>query len=297
MAVAVLAGAAAIVPMSSAFASPPGRSPAVPGSVGIRLVAVAGASPRNPLASSYVVERLAPGSRLTRQVEIDNDTDRSVDVSVYPAAASVVRGSFVFASGRSGNDLSSWTSVSQDVVRLARGSEAFDTLTINVPSSASSGERYAVLWAEVSAPPAGGITLVNRVGVRMYLSIGPGGAPPSNFAVGSLTAERSATGGSVVVAHVHNSGQGTLDLSGTLMLTDGPDGLPPGRSPPRWEHCWRRGPLNRSRCSSARNSLAGLGGPTWGSPAEPSNDQPSRRSPSRVTTARRSRHGLPASRR
>jgi hypothetical protein len=163
-------------------------------------------------------------------VEIDNDTDRSVNVSVYPAAATVVRGSFAFAPGRSSNELSSWTSVRHNVISLARGSEAFDTLTINVPSSASSGERYAVLWAEVSAPPAapGDITLVNRVGVRMYLSIGPGGAPPSNFAVGSLTAERSATGGSVVVANVHNSGQGTLDLSGTLMLTDGPDGLRAG---------------------------------------------------------------------
>ena len=149
---------------------------------------------------------------------------------VYPAAATVVRGSFAFAPGRSSDELSSWTSVRHNVISLARGSEAFDTLTINVPSSASSGERYAVLWAEVSAPPAapGGITLVNRVGVRMYLSIGPGGAPPSNFAVGSLTAERSTTGGSVVVANVHNSGQGTLDLSGTLMLTDGPDGLRAG---------------------------------------------------------------------
>ena len=229
-AVVILAGAAAIVPLSSAFASSPGRSPAVPGSVGIRLVAVAGASPRNPLASSYVVERLAPGTRLTRQVEIDNDTDRSVDVSVYPAAATVVRGSFAFGSGRSSNELSSWTSVGHNVVRLARGSEAFDTLTVNVPSGASSGERYAVLWAEVSAPPtvAGGITLVNRVGVRMYLTIGPGGAPPSNFAIGPLTAKRSATGGSVVVTTVHNSGQGTLDLSGNLMLTHGPDGLRAG---------------------------------------------------------------------
>ena len=78
------------------------------------------------------------------------------------------------ASGRGSNELSRWTSVSQDVVRFARGSEAFDTVTINVPSDASSGERYAVLWAEVSAPPTGGIALVNRVGVRMYLSIGPG---------------------------------------------------------------------------------------------------------------------------
>jgi hypothetical protein len=113
------------------------------------------------------------------------------------------------------------------VLRLAPGGEALDTLTINVPGSASSGERYAVVWAAVSAPPAaaGGITLVNRVGVRMYLSIGPGGAPASNFTIGSLTAERSATGAALVVANVHNNGQSTLDLSGSLTLSKGPGGL------------------------------------------------------------------------
>jgi hypothetical protein len=117
--------------------------------------------------------------------------------------------------------------LSHDVVRLAPGGEAFDTLTINVPGSASSGERYAVVWAAVSASPkaAGGITLVNRVGVRMYLSIGLGGAPASNFVIGSLAAERSVTGEALVVANVHNSGQSTLDLSGSLTLSNGPGGL------------------------------------------------------------------------
>jgi hypothetical protein len=161
-------------------------------------------------------------------VEIDNDTAASVAVSVYPAAASIVRGNFAFAASTNGNELSTWTSVNHEMLHLAPGGEAFDTVTINVPGSASSGERYGVLWAQVSAPPTdAGITLVNRVGVRMYLSIGPGGAPAANFAISSLTAERSATGESVV-AKVHNKGLGTLDISGDLMLSHGPDGLRAG---------------------------------------------------------------------
>jgi hypothetical protein len=38
--------------------------------------------------------------------------------------------------------------VSRDVVRLAPGADAFDTLTTDVPGNASSGEHYAVVWAQ-----------------------------------------------------------------------------------------------------------------------------------------------------
>jgi hypothetical protein len=110
------------------------------------------------------------------------------------------------------------------------GGVASDTLTINVPQDASSGEQYAVLWAQVSTPSAtdAGITLVNRVGVRMYLSIGAGGAPPPNFTVDALAAKRSATGEPLIVATVHNTGKSTLELSGQLQLTHGPGGLGAG---------------------------------------------------------------------
>jgi hypothetical protein len=118
-------------------------------------------------------------------------------------------------------------------VRLPPGAKAFELLTISVPRDASSGERYAVIWAEVSAPApaAGGVKLVNRVGIRMYVSVGPGGAPPSNFSVGSLTAERSAAGEPLVVARVHNNGQRTLEISGTLTLSKGPGALRAGPFP------------------------------------------------------------------
>jgi hypothetical protein len=62
----------------------------------------------------------------------------------------------------------------------------------------------------------------------MDLSIGPGGAPNSNFAIGPLSAQRSTTGNPLVVATVRNSGQSTLDISGNLTLSKGPGGLGAG---------------------------------------------------------------------
>jgi hypothetical protein len=228
IAMLLVLGAGTLAPASIAFAAPPNPASSL-GSVGIRLVALPGASPTNPLGSSYVVDRLPPGTSLSRSVEIDNHTRSNVDVSVYPASASILGGGLAFAAGHAGNELSSWISVSDHLLRLAPGTEAFDTLMISVPKRASSGERYAVLWAEVSARPAtGGVTLVNRVGVRIYLSVGPGGGPRSGFTVGPLTAARSTSGEPLVVAQVHNSGQGTIEISGNLALTDGPGGLRAG---------------------------------------------------------------------
>jgi hypothetical protein len=105
--------AVAMVPASSAFAQAAQNGTTPPSdSIGIQLIAPPNASPNEPSASPYVVDRLAPGSSLTRRVEIDNDTDRAVVVSVYPAAAGLVRGNFAFAAGHGGNELSTWTSVS-----------------------------------------------------------------------------------------------------------------------------------------------------------------------------------------
>jgi len=103
-------------------------------------------------------------------------------------------------------------------------------MTITVPPTASAGERYAVVWAELppATPPGGGVAVVNRVGLRVYLSVGPGGEPKTDFVIESLTAERDAQSRPVVKATVRNTGGRALDLSGNLRLTDGPGGLSAG---------------------------------------------------------------------
>jgi hypothetical protein len=213
---------------SAALAST--KVPAGQGTIGIRLVAATGAPSSNPLGSSYIVTRLAPGDSLSRIVEIDDDSKSSVEVSLYVAAATVVRGKFVFAAGNVSNDLTSWTSLAHKAIYLAPESKARDTVTIRVPHDASAGNQYAVVWAAVSAAPPGGkgITLVSRVGVRMYVAVGPGGGKPSNFVLGNLSAIRGASGRSLVHATIRNSGANTLDLNGFLTLTDGPGGLHAG---------------------------------------------------------------------
>ena len=115
---------------------------------------------------------------------------------------------------------------------LAPHASTMVTVTIRVPRDASSGERYGVIWAQETSrvPFRSGvaITEINRVGVRIYLSVGPGGAPPSNFAIRSLTATRSVHGQPVVMALVHNTGGRALDISGYLKLSQGPGGLTAG---------------------------------------------------------------------
>jgi hypothetical protein len=213
-----------IVPTSSALAATPHQP-----SIGIRLVDVPADSGNDPRARSYIVDELAPGTTMRRRVEITNSTRSTVDVAVYPAAAGLSRGRFVFAAGHSQNEVSRWISVSRAVLRLPPGTKALDTLTIDVPEEASAGERYAVIWAEVSAPPtAGGVTLVNRVGVRAYLSIALGGALASDFRIGSLTAKRTAGRQPLVVAEIANTSRSTLALSGNLTLSKGPGGLRAG---------------------------------------------------------------------
>jgi hypothetical protein len=223
--------AAAMVPASSAFAQAEKSATPKSGSIGIRLITAPNATPDELSDSPYIVDRLGPGSSVTRTVEIDNDSANTVAVSIYPAAASIVRGNFAFAAGSGENDLSTWTSVSKDKVPLWPGGEVTDVVTINVPDTASAGEQYAVLWAQVSTPStsgSSGITLVSRVGIRIYLTVGAGGAPPPSFAIGKLSAERSTSGRPLVVTTVDNTGQSTLDLRGSLMLSKGPGGLGDG---------------------------------------------------------------------
>jgi hypothetical protein len=205
------------------------------GSVGIRLLDAPKGRAADPRARLYIVDHISPGATVTRRVELSNGTERPVQLSLYAAGAEVHKGQFRFLDGRTANELAGWTSVRPErVVVPARGIVAA-TVTIDVPPDASTGERYAVVWAELprSVAAGGGVSTVNRVGVRVYLSVGAGGEPPSRFVIESVTAQRASDGRPEVVVRVRNSGGRALDLSGELRLTGGPGGLRAGPFPAR----------------------------------------------------------------
>ena len=224
---AVLAAATGALARPAQAAAGPG-----PDSFGIRLVDVPTSEADNPRALRYIIDHLGPGTTIRRRILVENLGPRAARITVYPDAATISGGSFIGDAGETRSDLTTWITTDRHAVVLGPHANTMVTVTIRVPRDASSGERYGVIWAQATSrlqyQNGLAVTEINRVGVRIYLSVGPGGAPPSNFVVTSLTTMRSAHGQPVVIAHVHNTGGRALDISGYLKLSDGPGGLTAG---------------------------------------------------------------------
>lgn len=201
---------------------------ATPGAIGIRLVAPPAGTDSTPQGRIYIVDDVVPGTVIHRSIQVSNSTPSTAAITLYAAGAFVKKGEFLGAVGHSGDPLSAWTSVHPSSSDVPSRGLLSAQVVISVPSTAASGLEYGVIWAETRTDPAGGILRVSRVGIRIYLSIGPGGLKPANFSVGSLRSSRSAEGQTTVRTSVHDTGGWPLDLSGALRLADGPGGLSAG---------------------------------------------------------------------
>ncbi len=202
-----------------------------PGGIGVRLLDVPADAATDPRAQLYVVDHLSPGSVITRRIEVTNSTGEPVTVFLYAAGATIDDSRFVGLAGHTANELSSWCSVVPTTAALPAGGSERVVVKITVPNDAPAGERYAAVWAEVRTDGEGGIQQVNRVGIRLYVSVGPGAPPAADFEIESLTAQRSADGMPAVLATVHNTGGRALDMAGSLELLNGPGELQAGPFP------------------------------------------------------------------
>lgn len=205
-------------------------SPAQNEGIGVRLLEAPSNNGNDPRARVYIVDHLSPGATISRRFEVANTTGEAADVRLYPSAASIDRGRFTGAAGKVANDLTTWTSITPAQVRVEAHSTTEAVATIAVPQDAPPGEQYGVLWAEVhsSPSPQSPVAQISRVGIRLYVSVGPGNPPAADFAISSLSAGRSDDGTPVLAADVRNTGGRALDLRGSLVLADGPGGLNAG---------------------------------------------------------------------
>lgn len=85
---------------------------------------------------------------------------------MYPDAATVGDGRFSFVDGRSQHELTTWTSLGKAVMELA--AHSVETVVVSIDET--------------------GMRMVNRVGIRVYLDIGPGGLTPSAFTMSDVVA-------------------------------------------------------------------------------------------------------------
>ena len=207
----------------AAIHRPPGPAPQ---GFGVRLADVPGSAANNPRALRYIVDYLPTGAVIHRRILVLNQEARTAHFTVYADAARISNGSFTGDSGATRSELTGWISVRYQTLTLRPLASAMDMITIKVPSGATRGEHYGVIWvqqaAHARAPSGLGVNEVTRVGIRIYLAVGQGGAPPTSFAITSVTGHRSARGWPSMVAHADNTGGRAVDLSGTARLSGGP---------------------------------------------------------------------------
>lgn len=203
----------------AAAAPPADRGAAPPPAVGIRLLDGEGSAMR---------DHLRPGGAVEHRLEVENTTDEPVHLELYPTAADVLGGRFVVAAGRGGNDLATWSTVTPPAVDLGPGERREVAVRIAVPGGVAGGERYGAVVAELPEQRrAGQIGVVNRLAVRVYLSVGGPVAPRLGLRVGDVSAVR-ADGAPTVEVDVRNTGERALDVTGTVALVAGPSGLSAG---------------------------------------------------------------------
>jgi hypothetical protein len=226
--------------VAATIAAPISAAAAPAGGVGVRLIPNSSSATERDRA--YLIANPAPGNSVTRRVEISNTTGQQQTVALYPGAATIKGGAFIGATATAAhNELADWTTLDRSELTLAPGTTEQVGVRIHVPAAAADGERYGAIWAAVTAPsgPSSPVDVVNRAGVRMYVSVGTG-TSRSDFTIRRLAPSRDSVHPHVT-ATIKNTGTQALDLTGRLQLRKGgisagpyaataPITVPPGRT-------------------------------------------------------------------
>ncbi len=215
------AGAGATLSIATAPVEAGEPRDGLPVGVGLRLLDVRTEQAADPRANIYIVDHVIPGTLVERRLEVSNGTDAPIAISLDGTGAGVDDGWLINESPAEPRpeELAAWIEVDPPALVLRPQSVAVVTARIQVPPDAPPGERYG---AVVAAPPAvdggNGVSMVSRVGVRIYLSVGVGDEPPSDFEIDVLTAARTAESAPTIDVGVVNTGGRALDVAGSLTL-------------------------------------------------------------------------------
>lgn len=199
--------------------------------LGIRLLEAPVERAGDPRAEVYVIDHPAPSQTIRRGIAVSNGTDETVTVRLYPVAARVSGDGFHLAADESASELVDWVDVEPATLTLAPGGSRAATVTITAAPDATPGEHYGAVLAELPGDPDAPVAVTSRVGIRLYLSVGRGAEPATDFAVEALTARRDSSGRPVVQARVRNTGGRAINLTGELELSEGPGGSRAGPFP------------------------------------------------------------------
>lgn len=188
------------------------------------------ADPDDPRAVVYIVGHHQPGDVIRRVVEVANGDDEAMQLRMGVAEAEATDEWNVPGALGQG-DVAAWTTIVPERFELAAGQRRRVEVTITIPADAVGGQRHAAVLAERETFDGNGTRVLNRVGVRTYLSVGGAAAPVADFVIDTMRPLRTAAGEPAVWIRVTNTGEQVLDIAGILTLRDGPGSLTAGPFP------------------------------------------------------------------
>jgi hypothetical protein len=165
-----------------------------------------------------------PGEELTDRLEAVNLTDAPLELDIAAVDATVSPdGSF--APGTRREAAGAWLEASPTRVRVpARRTTPVD-VRIRVPADAAAGDHLAAFVAQKAgpAPSGGGVHVVQRVGVRVYLTVvrPDGGPTPARSFEFRALRWVGAPAARAFEAEVANTGNLLVEPLGTLVLGRG----------------------------------------------------------------------------
>jgi len=144
-----------------------------PGGLGLRIAQVPSEVQGIPYANAYIIFKLMPAKTYVEKITLSNTTNLPMNVSLFPASATNIKGVFQPLEIALPNGLASWTSVEPKSAKLPAHTELVATVTIKVPADAISSQQYGIIWAATGTyPNSNAIGGISRVGIRMYDQVG-----------------------------------------------------------------------------------------------------------------------------
>lgn len=182
------------------------------------------ADPEESRRRHAFVDHVRPGTYIHRTVVVRNTSNRRLRVRLHPGAATVHDGRFQPQEGT--NELTGWITLNHPQVDLDAQRETTVMATVRVPRDVSTGERYAVLWAQADPAASGPQTPspTQPVGSRIYLDVGPGADPRFQMSIGKVGVTRGAGGIPRLSTSVRNTGHRAVDLTGSVRVAGGKGG-------------------------------------------------------------------------
>ncbi|HVF75962.1 MAG TPA: hypothetical protein VM938_13030 [Acidimicrobiales bacterium] len=196
---------------------------------------------------SYVVRTVEPGAEFSDRLLAVNLTDKPIELDVAPVDATIT-GDGQFAPGTATQADGRWLTVTPARVRVpARGTTPV-SVRVKVPADAAEGDHIAAVVAQKAGPPtgSGNVQLVQRVGVRVYLTVQSAAGESGRTGGLARTFEFKDLrwAGDAFEVDVQNTGDLLVEPLGTLTISrgglDGSTDLPVlGTVPPREQRTFK----------------------------------------------------------